>query len=70
MISKTVNASSVASSRFVAGPPEKRTNYFVLITAATAALAGLLFGFDTGVISGALALGVLKCLYEIRKEMH
>jgi SP family galactose:H+ symporter-like MFS transporter len=32
----------------------KRSRYFVQITAATAALAGLLFGFDTGVISGAI----------------
>jgi MFS family permease len=35
-------------------PSEKRANYFVRITAAIAALAGLLFGFDTGVISGAI----------------
>jgi MFS family permease len=34
--------------------PEKRIDSFVIITAATAALAGLLFGFDTGVISGAI----------------
>jgi len=32
----------------------KRTGHFVKIVAATAALAGLLFGFDTGVISGAI----------------
>jgi MFS transporter, SP family, galactose:H+ symporter len=32
----------------------KRSRYFVQITAAIAALAGLLFGFDTGVISGAI----------------
>jgi sodium:sulfate symporter-like transmembrane protein len=38
----------------ISGPSEKRVNYFVPITAATAALAGLLFGFDTGVISGAI----------------
>jgi MFS transporter, SP family, galactose:H+ symporter len=34
--------------------PAKRSRYFVQITAAIAALAGLLFGFDTGVISGAI----------------
>jgi MFS transporter, SP family, galactose:H+ symporter len=32
----------------------KRSRHFVKIVAATAALAGLLFGFDTGVISGAI----------------
>src|SRR5712675_3767006 len=30
------------------------SRHFVKIVAATAALAGLLFGFDTGVISGAI----------------
>src|ERR1700732_1262953 len=30
------------------------SRYFVQMVAATAALAGLLFGFDTGVISGAI----------------
>ena len=35
-------------------PSEKQVNFFVCLTAATAALAGLLFGFDTGVISGAI----------------
>ena len=34
--------------------PPKRVINFVQITAAIAALAGLLFGFDTGVISGAV----------------
>jgi sugar porter (SP) family MFS transporter len=34
--------------------PRKRVINFVQITAAIAALAGLLFGFDTGVISGAV----------------
>jgi MFS transporter, SP family, galactose:H+ symporter len=34
--------------------PSKHSRYFVQITAAIAALAGLLFGFDTGVISGAI----------------
>ena len=38
----------------IQGPSEKRVNVFVRMTAATAALAGLLFGFDTGVISGAI----------------
>jgi MFS transporter, SP family, galactose:H+ symporter len=32
----------------------KQSRHFVKIVAATAALAGLLFGFDTGVISGAI----------------
>ena len=32
----------------------KHSRHFVKIVAATAALAGLLFGFDTGVISGAI----------------
>jgi MFS transporter, SP family, galactose:H+ symporter len=32
----------------------QRSRHFVKIVAATAALAGLLFGFDTGVISGAI----------------
>ena len=32
----------------------KQSGHFVKIVAATAALAGLLFGFDTGVISGAI----------------
>jgi hypothetical protein len=32
----------------------KHTRHFVKTLAATAALAGLLFGFDTGVISGAI----------------
>jgi uncharacterized membrane protein len=32
----------------------KESRHFVKIVAATAALAGLLFGFDTGVISGAI----------------
>jgi major inositol transporter-like SP family MFS transporter len=38
----------------IQGPSEKRIKFFVRITAGTAALAGLLFGFDTGVISGAI----------------
>lgn len=33
---------------------DKRSRHFVEITAAIAAMAGLLFGFDTGVISGAI----------------
>jgi MFS transporter, SP family, major inositol transporter len=32
----------------------KHTRHFVKTVAETAALAGLLFGFDTGVISGAI----------------
>jgi sugar porter (SP) family MFS transporter len=35
-------------------PSVKGSRYFVQITAAIAAMAGLLFGFDTGVISGAI----------------
>jgi MFS transporter, SP family, galactose:H+ symporter len=35
-------------------PGAKQSGLFVRIVAATAALAGLLFGFDTGVISGAI----------------
>jgi hypothetical protein len=31
-------------------PPARHSHHFVQITAAIAALAGLLFGFDTGVI--------------------
>ncbi len=43
-------------------PPAKHSHHFVQITAAIAALAGLLFGFDTGVISGAILFitGALK----------
>ena len=37
-----------------ASPPAKQSPYFIQITAGTAAIAGLLFGFDTGVISGAI----------------
>jgi len=37
-----------------ASSPAKQSPYFILITAGTAAIAGLLFGFDTGVISGAI----------------
>jgi MFS family permease len=33
---------------------KNRTRTFLYITAGTAALAGLLFGYDTGVISGAI----------------
>jgi Sugar (and other) transporter len=32
----------------------KQSPYFIQITAGTAAITGLLFGFDTGVISGAI----------------
>jgi MFS family permease len=41
----TLQIESVSSKHF---------RYFVQVTAAIAALAGLLFGFDTGVISGAI----------------
>jgi SP family galactose:H+ symporter-like MFS transporter len=37
-----------------ARPGANQSRQFVQIAAATAALAGLLFGFDTGVISGAI----------------
>src|ERR1700720_2603769 len=37
-----------------ASRPAKQSPYFIQITAGTAAIAGLLFGFDTGVISGAI----------------
>ena len=37
-------------------PSAKQSPYFIQITAGTAAIAGLLFGFDTGVISGAILL--------------
>jgi|SRR5580704_1904206 len=37
-----------------ASPSAKQSPYFIQITAGTAAIAGLLFGFDTGVISGAI----------------
>jgi MFS family permease len=43
---------SIAQTTAVPGANQSR--YFVQIVAATAALAGLLFGFDTGVISGAI----------------
>jgi len=37
-----------------ASPAAKQSPYFIQLTAGTAAIAGLLFGFDTGVISGAI----------------
>ena len=45
---------SAQQAAAIHGPSEKQVNFFVCLTAATAALAGLLFGFDTGVISGAI----------------
>lgn len=45
---------SIQQTAEISGPSEKQVNFFVRLTAATAALAGLLFGFDTGVISGAI----------------
>ena len=45
---------STKQTAAILDPSEKQVNFFVCLTAATAALAGLLFGFDTGVISGAI----------------
>jgi SP family galactose:H+ symporter-like MFS transporter len=45
---------STKQAAAILDPSEKQVNFFVCLTAATAALAGLLFGFDTGVISGAI----------------
>src|SRR5258708_6643680 len=45
---------SIKQAAAILDPSEKQVNFFVCLTAATAALAGLLFGFDTGVISGAI----------------
>src|ERR1700730_16315885 len=41
-------------AQITAASGAKQSSHFVKIVAATAALAGLLFGFDTGVISGAI----------------
>ena len=41
-------------AQITAASGAKQSGHFVKIVAATAALAGLLFGFDTGVISGAI----------------
>ena len=41
-------------ARPTAQPGTKGAGHYVRIIAATAALAGLLFGYDTGVISGAI----------------
>jgi hypothetical protein len=50
-----MNRSSINKARLTMTTPDgKRSRHFVKIVAATAALAGLLFGFDTGVISGAI----------------
>ncbi|MBV8416473.1 MAG: MFS transporter, partial [Verrucomicrobia bacterium] len=43
---------SITQTAGVSGAKQPRR--FVKIVAGTAALAGLLFGFDTGVISGAI----------------
>ena len=43
---------SIARTTITSGAEHSR--HFVKLVAATAALAGLLFGFDTGVISGAI----------------
>ncbi len=45
---------SVQQTAATSSPSKRPVNFFVCLTAATAALAGLLFGFDTGVISGAI----------------
>jgi SP family galactose:H+ symporter-like MFS transporter len=45
---------SVQQMAAASSSSKRPVNFFVCLTAATAALAGLLFGFDTGVISGAI----------------
>src|SRR5258707_4706102 len=45
---------SVQQTAATSSPSKRPVNFFVCLTAATAALAGLLFGFDAGVISGAI----------------
>src|SRR5260370_13003953 len=45
---------SIKQAAAILDPSEKQVNFFVCLTAATAALAGVVFGFDTGVISGAI----------------
>jgi hypothetical protein len=49
-----MNLISIQSHRLLKRPGTKHSEHFVLLVAATAALAGLLFGFDTGVISAAI----------------
>ena len=50
------------------GTPSGRIGRFTTIVAATAALGGLLFGYDTGVISGALLF--LKGTFGLSAEMQ
>ncbi|KRG12270.1 sugar porter family MFS transporter [Lederbergia galactosidilytica] len=47
---------------------EKRSMWYVILIAASAGVAGLLYGFDTAVISG--AIGYLQDLYDLSPAME